>query len=356
MVSIPVLMRLLGILLALMPFLGGGCREIPVDRLYALRLEAPPAAADWDRALPRVVTVKGGRRHVRTVIDNIDEDTVHTSTASCHHGGRLPDPVPVDMRAFYTAHEIFIRLSWPDATADTDIREWRFDGNGWQNLGNVEDGFGLAWDGGDLFPRFTCSVACHIDDFGVRGASFHANNRMKLAGEGEWLDLWNWKARRTGRFGFADDRSLANEGMAGDVPGELFKENSRARVNPAGDLVPFAEGDQPIYDDQGLPVGEEFRPAGSTAPGFLTDTPAGSRADVKALGRWQNGRWTVILRRALDTGDPKDVRFVPGAREGVAFGLAIMDNTLFEHYASVLPERIVLLSAETGAESGTGED
>ena len=335
---------------------GSACREVPADRLYALHLDAPPSVADWEGALPRVVTVKGGRRHVRTVIENIDEDTVHTSTASCHHGGRLPDPVPVDMRAFYTDREIFIRLSWPDATADADIREWGFDGNAWQNLGNVEDGFGLAWDAGHSLPRFTCSVACHIDNFGVTGANFHATNRMKLVREGEWLDLWNWKARRTGRFGFADDRFLASEGMRGDVPGELFKENSRARLNPESGIFPFAEGDQPIYDSEGLPVGKEFRPAGSTAPGFLTESPSGSRADVKALGHWSDGRWTVILRRALDSGDPRDVRFIPGDREGVAFGLSIMDNTLFEHYASVLPEWIVLLAAENGAEPETGED
>ncbi len=331
------------------------CREVPADRLYALHLDAPPSAVDWTGALPRIVTVKGGRKHVRTLIDNIDEDTVHTSTASCHHGGKLPDPIPVDMRAFYTDREVFIRLSWADATADEDIREWRFDGDAWQNLGNVEDGFGLAWDAGSFFPRFTCSVACHIDDFGVRGASFHATNRMMLAGEGEWLDLWNWKARRTGRFGFADDRFLSNEGMSGDVPGEPFKENSRARLNPESGMFPFAEGDAPIYDAEGLPIGKEFRPAGSTAPGFLTETPSGSRADVKALGRWQDGRWTVILRRSLDSGDPRDVRFVPGAREGVAFGLSIMDNTLFEHYASVIPERIVLLPAESGAVKETGD-
>lgn len=305
--------------------------------------------------MPRVVTVKGGRLHERKVIANIDEDTVHTSTASCHHGGKLPDPISVDMRAFYTDREIFIRLSWPDATADTDIRAWRFDGDVWQNLGNVEDGLGLAWDGGSFFPRFTCSAACHLDDFGVRGASFHATNKMKLVSESQWLDLWNWKARRTGRFGFADDRLISSEGMEGDVPGELFKENSRARLNPENGLAFFAEGDAPIYDVEGLPIGTEFRPAGSTAPGFLTETPAGSRADVKALGRWQDGRWTVILRRVLDSGDPRDVRFVPGDRQGVAFGLSIMDNSLFEHYASVIPERIVLLPTESGAANKTGE-
>jgi len=347
---------LLRMLLILALLGSSACRDLPADRLYALHLDAAPTAADWEGALPRVVTVKGGRRHELKVIANIDEDTVHTSTASCHHGGKLPDPIPVDMRAFYTDREVFIRLSWPDPTADAAIRQWVFDGESWQNRGNVEDGVGLVWDAGRFFPRFTCTVACHIDDFGVEGNSFLATNKMKLVREDEWLDLWNWKAQRTGRYGFADDRTPDKKGMQGDVPGELFQENSRARLHPEDGLFPFAEGDRPIYDGEGLPIGKEFRPAGSTAPGFLTETPSGGRADVKALASWRNGRWTLILRRALDSGDPRDVRFVPGDAEGVAFGLSIMDNTLCEHYASVLPERIVLLPPGSDTRRTTGDD
>jgi hypothetical protein len=32
-----------------------------------------------------------------------------------------------------------------------------------------------------------------------------------------------------------------------------------------------------------------------------------------------------------------------------------MDNTLFEHYASVIPERMVLLPVESGAVKETGD-
>lgn len=345
-ISLEGFLRLTGFsrLLLLIALVLGGCRELPADRLYALFLDEAPTATDWERALPRQVTVKGGRQHVPRLIPNIDEDTVHATTASCHHGGKFPDPLAVDLRAFYTESDLFLRLSWPDPTEDRDIRGWSFDGERWLNGGNAEDGFGIAWDGGGRFAPFTCAVACHIEDFGVHGDSFHASNRMKLAAEEAVLDLWNWKARRTGRFGFADDRTLSAKGMEGDVPGEIFQENSRARLAPERGLLPFAEGDAPIYDLNGQVVGETFLPPGTTAPGFLTEHPAGSRADVRAVGTWRDGRWTVILRRPLETDDPRDVRFVPGDGQGVAFGLAIMDNTLFEHYASVLAERLVLLA------------
>ena len=55
-------------------------------------------------------------------------------------------------------------------------------------------------------------------------------------------------------------------------------------------------------------------------------------------------RRVVVLRRALKTVDERDAAFVPGDSQGVAFGLAVMDHTLFEHYASTLPERLVLLN------------
>lgn len=321
----------------------GACRELPADRLYALHLTQPPTAADWERALPRLVMVKGGRLNKDLPFADIDQDTVHTSTASCHHGSSLPDPVEVDLRAFYTDTDLFLRLSWADATVDAAMMEWSFDGEAWHNAGGFEDGFGLLWDGRGRFPRFSCSYACHIDDFGVSGDSFHAMNKMKLAREDEWLDLWNWKAQRTGRHGFADDRYLDAAGMHGDVPGEIFRENSRTSLLHDPVLQPFAEGDGPIYDADGLPVGKAFRPAGSRAPGYLTERPVGGRGEVAAYGVHANGRWTVILHRRLDTGDARDAVFVPGDRVGVAFGLSIMDNTLQEHYASTTEERLVLL-------------
>jgi hypothetical protein len=325
----------------------GGCREVSSDRLYALKLGQSPTEAEWQKALPRVVTVRGGRPHKLPSFAEIDEDTVHVTTASCHHGSRLPDPILVDMRAFYTEQELFLRLSWQDATPDRTLLEWVAGENGWKNSGGQEDGFGLMWDAAGQFPRFTCSYACHIRDFGVSRSSFHASNKMKLANPGGWLDLWNWKADRTARYGFADDRFIDHEGMQGDLPGELFHPNSRvARSQGEGAPAqsPFGEADQPLYDADARPLAGRTFPPGSRVPGYLVDRPAGGRADVAAVAEHRNGRWQVTLRRALKTGDPRDVVFVPGDDAGAVFGLAVMDYTLFEHYASTVTERLVLLN------------
>lgn len=339
-------------LLALALLLLAGCRQGTSeaafsDRLYALWLDHVPTAADWDRALPRLVTVKGGRVHRLNPLPDIDEDTVHVTTASCHHGSTPPAPLDVDLRAFYTDGDLYLRLSWPDPTRDEAMRQWRFDGKEWLATPALEDGFGILWDPAARFGKFTCSYACHIDSFGVTGANFHAANRMKLPrDEGIELDLWNWKAGRTARFGFADDRTLGFKGMEGDAPGELFPANSRARTAGQGAVEVFGPGDAPIYDQEGRPIGKEFRPAGSVAPGYVTERPVGSRADIAAVSAYRDGRWIVILRRALRTGDPRDVAFTPGQRSGAAFGLSIMDDTIKEHYASIAPEHLVLLPKE----------
>lgn len=327
-----------GLLLSL-----GGCGDIPADRTYALRLDHPPTELDWERALPRQVHVRGGRPHKLRSFTDIDEDTVHTSTASCHHGSRIPEPVQVDIRAFYTDDEIFMRLSWEDATPDRSMLDWQFDGQKWLNSGDLEDGFGLLWDAMGQYNNFSCSYACHISDFGVNKASFHASNKMRMAQENVWLDLWNWKAARTAAYGFADDRYLDSKGMHGDTPGELFTKNSKAHLSGQLEINPFSAEDVPVYDAERLSAAEGFRPPGTVAPGYLVKRPVGGRADVLAVSRHEKGRWIVTLRRALQTGDPHDVVFVPGDEMGVAFGLALMDHSLYEHYASNTVERLVLI-------------
>lgn len=327
-----------------------GCdQQLPTDRLYALHLNRPPSDSDWQRALPHQVTVRGGRLHKTQVFPDIDKDTVHTSTPSCHHGGSLPKPLTVEMRAFYTDRDLYLRLRWTDRTRDDAMDRWQFTGTGWSNDHALEDGFGLMWQpAAHRDEKFSCARACHIDDFGVARSTFHATNKMRLAQPGDWTDLWNWKADRTGRFGFADDRYLDEKGMHGDTPGELLRENSRFRLAGDQQAEPFAEGDAPVYDAEANPVGQHFYPPGTTAPGWLTDLPVGPRADLAARSQWRDGHWTVILRRKLDTGDPRDVVFRVGRQQAVEFGLSVMDNSLNEHYASTSEEQLVLLPPEAG--------
>lgn len=333
-------MRFISLILLL---LLAACGEIPSEKLYSLKLRQAPADADWQRAAVHRISVVGGRQHKETLFPDIDQDMVHTSTASCHHGAELPEPITVELRSFYTDSQIYLQLRWPDPTPDRRIRQWHYDGERWQTSNGLEDGFGILWGGTPQKQKFSCARACHLDDFGVQGARFHAQNRMKIVTPETSLDLWQWRAERTGRFGFADDRYLDKDGMHGDLPGELFRENSRATLQKDG-LKAFAEGDQPVYDQSGAPLAARFIPAGSTAPGYLTELPSGDRADIAASSVYVDGHWIVTLRRPLTTGSPRDIQFIPG--QEVVFGLSVMDNTLYDHYASKYEESLLLVAAD----------
>jgi hypothetical protein len=131
--------------------------------------------------------------------------------------------------------------------------------------------------------------------------------------------------------------------MKGDLAGELFQPNSRQAQAAAEGSRPFGEDDQPLYDADRRPVDEGHSARGNRIPGYLVERPSGSRADVTAMSWHRGGEWVVVLQRTLHSGNTHDVAFVPGDPRGVAFGLAVMDHTLFEHYASTLTERLVLL-------------
>lgn len=54
-------------------------------------------------------------------------------------------------------------------------------------------------------------------------------------------------------------------------------------------------------------------PPGTRVPGVVIDGRLGSnRADVRAAGQWQDGVWTLEIRRAMATLDDKDISLMPG--------------------------------------------
>ena len=65
--------------------------------------------------------------------------------------------------------------------------------------------------------------------------------------------------------------------------------------------------------------------AGDTITYRMPKAPAGSRADIRALSRYSNGGWTVMLYRKLDTGNEDDVAF--NSRKKYNFAMALFDDS-----------------------------
>ncbi len=310
-----------------------GCREIEFDRLYALKLPGPPTTEDWERALPLKVFATGG--HVHRVEkerspQEVDQDTIHRVSASCHHGPSETVTFPVWLRAYHDDDRLYLRVSWPDLTMDSAGRVWTRRDDSWTVEGGGGDGLGIIWpvtSGGD----FNCTMACHLDDFAVSGGMFRESARMRFASEG-LADVWMWRAAGEE----IRDLFLDREGIRPDDGTESIRSGNsvlemRGNLPKERRALIFGPGDRPYADSRGKPLPEGYEaPPGMVLPAYLPLPEGGAKGNIVALKGYDNGVWEITISRELDTGDDRDIVFSPGGT--YAFGLAVMDDTIRDHH------------------------
>ncbi len=107
-------------------------------------------------------------------------------------------------------------------------------------------------------------------------------------------DLWIWRSARTDPSGLAEDAVVTAAGISGT--------DSAARFS-----VRYDTGESCWHSRYFAKF------AGPALPRFYQKKASGSRSDVSAKGRWENGRWTVEFARKLDTGHPDDLRIPSNA-------------------------------------------
>ncbi len=134
------------------------------------------------------------------------------------------------------------------------------------------------------------------------------------------VDVWLWRAGWTGAADRYADVETVYPNMAVDLyPFE--KPGTAARPHPTENqareyLTAQAAGN--LRSDPTLPfTGNSLQAKGF---GSLTMRPRTSQA-VSAAGRWQDGRWTVVLRRPLAAPADGGIGLAPGDRVSVAFAL-----------------------------------
>jgi hypothetical protein len=112
-------------------------------------------------------------------------------------------------------------------------------------------------------------------------------------------DVWYWKANRTNPAGYADDKHQELSDSPSKKSTELESATGKTRHLTR-------------RSDKGKPAYKEFKPTEFTEAlidRYQESTPEGSRADVKAKGKWQGGFWTIEFERKFDTGNSDDVQF-----------------------------------------------
>ncbi len=336
------------------------CGEVSNSHLVAKQVKAGPNLdgvaddAQWDCA--SVLEVK------------VAANSVYTPEGS-PDGLSYPGlaETTVQLRAVHTDTELFMVATWADPTHSLARYPWEKQADGswtqWKNRDSsghentwYEDKFAVQWGmGGDTFAAQGCYSGCHA-------AVDNANPGKKYNPPGELTDMWHWKAVRTEPNGQLDDKHVSfvdsgdckgdNCRLGDEKTGGGYKDNTFDKFadacsgDPDGSLqVPCfmgPAGQETVGDDrywilvdQMLPFEDAFD-AGDQIAGMCTEPFEGSRGDVWTSARYDDGTWTLEIRRALDTGHDDDVQFTDLARE-YPFGVAVFDNTQINHAAHAGP-------------------
>jgi hypothetical protein len=177
---------------------------------------------------------------------------------------------------------------------------------------------------------------------------------------GVFLDQWHWRAARGNPIGVSDDmwvldyrngdagKSSYSTNWDGDLeqPKKMFDPDkvgfaALSFEDVRNARVPF---DSIYYlSDETM---KDFDPnhawkEGDAVPRRYLRTPEGSRSDISANARWDDGQWTVELKRKLDTGNADDKAFHDRGTYNTAFAFYTAATGNRFHYVT-FPQKLGL--------------
>jgi hypothetical protein len=199
--------------------------------------------------------------------------------------------VDIKLKTVYTDDMIYFLVQYPDSTEDKLHKPWVWnkDLEIYRAGKQREDTFIFKWN---------------MEKREVDLSNFSDNNYT--------ADLWYWKAHRTNPAGYADDKSQVFASEPGKKATELKSKTGKKRY-----LMRLGDTGKPAQKKQVL---TEYK--GDLKPQYIHTKPEGSRADVRAKGRWKQGTWTIEFGRKLTTGNADDVQF-SALNKKYLFGVSI---------------------------------
>jgi hypothetical protein len=275
-------------------------------------------------------------------------------TASAIGDNFTGNSFPVTIKSVVSSQNIYFLVQYDDAEADYLEQPLKFKGgdpntpaNWVRDSSSHEDGVSMFFEllpgisGTKTFTADGCSMLCHSAST-TNGTGMYSEN-------GGRYDLWFWHAGKGNGCGLADDEMSIGDPVYAiqkdDDNAETFKNN----VLSSPDFLPYlVPGGNNRNLDKHLFVAEEtavpfstINPAtgaawaaGDKVPGSTVALPIGTNDyyDVKAMGFWANGKWTVKFQRKLNTGIYNlDTQFASGNQ--YLFSFAVHNNNApGDHY------------------------
>lgn len=207
-----------------------------------------------------------------------------------------PDPLPakkgfldLNLQAAYDEEHIYIRLQWPSSGAS------------WNNQKLSEEKFSdevaiQLNKGQDYFKRYGCFISCH-NDLNSMPESPSKEEVKKHPYYGpvkrEDVRLYAYYTRNNGWANVKNNKELK----------ELLKNNGLIDIWKAE-----FKGKEVTTEDEWL----------------FEDRQKDDQEDIKSYGTWENGNYTVVMKRKLQTWDQRDIQLKDG--DEVAIGIAIHDQ------------------------------
>lgn len=266
----------------------------------------------------------------------------------------------VAMKSLHDENFVYFLVQYDDPTKSLARYPWEKQTDGsWVQLkdkdqtghDNVyyEDKFGIFWNiNARGFAKKGCDAACHMQNDDGKIAGIDQKGKApgrKYTREGQTIDMWHWKSVRMNPLGLIDDQFVdhvkdpavnKNWGRHGDSKtGGGYVNNINAdKTGPA--FMNRSQGNVDGYTitpSQKTAFVDTFKP-GDRIPGIMSEPFTGSRGDIWAKGEWQDGKWTIEIKRALvTTGDKAEIQDVQFSdlSKAYSFGISVFDNSQIDH-------------------------
>ena len=192
---------------------------------------------------------------------------------------------------------IYVAARWPDDAPDSDYRPWKWRGQKYRRSKARDDMFALR--------------------FALAGEY----NRSMIADANYEVDVWVWSAGRSNRVGNASDYKHT-------ISMKMIEDVAEYETESGKTVYIDRDKDEGYIGFSTLKPGKTKSATSRESIDFSREA-SGSVADVTAKGVWNNGFWSLEMKRLLDTKHEDDVKFFAGQK--ILGQIAVFNKSGDEH-------------------------
>lgn len=262
----------------------------------------------------------------------------------------------VTLKALYDDTHVYFLAQWTDPTMSLERWPWVKQPDGsWKQMmkkdstghdnSYYEDKFSFAWNINQSgFQKKGCDASCHINEDGLVADIPDTSAGRHFTKPGQTIDLWHWKSARTNAVFQTDDQYINSDkkeqnqgwGRHGDhKTGGGYVNNHNEDKSAPKWMARVASADNRywVLDTEKVPFVDTFE-AGAIIGGVIAAPMEGSRGDLLSRGEWNDGVWTLEIKRKLvvtgEKSEEQDVQFRDLSKP-YHFGVTVFDNSQINH-------------------------